>query len=157
MPKERALIIGALLFVVITACGPARPSVPSPRMLSLPPGKWTAKLTQSGGFVGVRLTVEISSDGQLVAADQRSGRSASQTLLPATMAELRRLITETPIPRTGTPAPSYLDCFIYEFELSSEAGTTQIHADDTTIGNSGAEALILFLSSLRDAALQAQP
>lgn len=93
---------------------------------------------------------------QTGAEDQPLGRRVAETLLPKTMDELRRLITDTSFLSAGPQHSSCQDCFIYDFELSSEARTTPIHMDDTSIGDSGAEALILFLRSLRDAALKAR-
>lgn len=80
MRYQTHLIAAVLVFAILSACGGTRPAGPTSQPLRLPPGKWTANLTQSGGFVSVLLTVEIPSDGRLAAADQRLGRTVAQTL-----------------------------------------------------------------------------
>ncbi len=155
MLKNRLLQSAFVTLIFLSACALApRPTkLSSPVPLPSPVGKWALKLTQSGGIAGVMLTVEVSSDGQLKAEDQRSGRSVTQVLPPQTMAELQRLISATAISTPGAPRSGCADCFIYDLEIQSNGNSTRVHADDITINDSGAADLILFLRKLRDSAL----
>jgi hypothetical protein len=114
---------------------------------------WTITLRQSGGFVGVDKTVQVSSDGQLAAADQRSGRRATLQLPPKSISELSQLYSDAGSP-AQTPRPSACaDCFVYDLEIASQDGSANLRLDDTTLAGSKAGALIHYLIELRDAAL----
>ena len=71
-----------LVFASLAACGPLLRAEPSPKPLPSPASFWTINLKQSGGFAGVSLSLEVSSDGRLVATDERSGRKVEQVLPP---------------------------------------------------------------------------
>ena len=103
------------------------------------------------------LNVEISSDGQLKAEDQRSKRSATETLPPQTTAKLNQLMANAILSSRSVPKSECADCFIYDLEIQSEASDLQIHVDNTTINDSGAAELIAYLSKLRDDALAPKP
>ena len=154
MIKAKLLRLAVLISMSLSACGAVMPVPSSPQPLPSPSGKWQVKLTQSGGFAGVLLSVEVASDGQLTAEDQRAGRVVTQTLSPETTAELGRLIAGTRPTVTNKPGSACADCFIYDLQLHLDAGDIQVHVDDTTLGDSGAMDLIMRLSQLRDAALK---
>jgi hypothetical protein len=146
-----------LVFTLISGCGLARPTSSAPQTLPSPEGTWTLELTQSGGFAGVHLGVEVTSAGQLTATDERSRRTATQTLSADTMDELRRLIAQAAISSAAGKPSSCADCFIYDLVLKSGSGTAQMQADDVTLPTSSTQALITYLRSLRDSALASQP
>lgn len=115
------------------------------------------KLTQSGGFAGVLLTVEVASDGQLTAQDERTHRSVTETLPEAIIAKLTELISSTSLSRGAVPSSGCADCFIYDLEIHSDGQTIEMRVDDVTLGDSGATDLIAFLRDLRDSALRSHP
>ncbi len=147
----------ALSFLFTTGCSAARPNSPAPEALPSPPSTWTIELTQTGGFAGVQLWVEVTSEGQLTARDQRSGRTAIEMLPTDSLAQLRQLVQEAAISESIKPSTSCADCFLYSLALTSDSGTQRMEADDVTLGSSGAQALIAYLRSLRDAALAPKP
>jgi hypothetical protein len=114
-------------------------------------------MSQSGGIAGVALTVEVSSQGQLRAEDQRSGRSVTETLPPEAIAQLRHLVSETIVRSSPAQRPSCQDCFIYDLGIQANASSVSIHADDITLNDSGAASLIELLRKLRDSVLGSQP
>ena len=155
---KKCLPFFALAFIVLTsACGPAQlvPSYPQP--LPSPSSSWDMTLTQSGGIAGVSLKVTVSSDGQLAAEDERSGRSVTQALPAATMAKLAALYSTVVLSTPQSPNSGCADCFLYDLKLNSGGNALNLKFDDTTLGGSGAEELIRFLQQLRDAALKSQP
>jgi hypothetical protein len=156
MQKHLGWLGAILLCIVLAGCGSMRPATPRPQPPP-PTGAWTVKLTQSGGSIGVLLTVDVSSGGALTAQDQRSGRSVTNTVPRETIAQLDQMISnvEVPIP-TGGPS-GCADCFNYTLDLTSSRGAIKVQVDDTTIGASGLEALINLLQQLRDEALRAKP
>lgn len=157
MRKDPFVLVLLLVVALASACGFARPGSPSPQSLPSPAGDWTIDLTQSGGIAGVHLKLEVTRTGQLTATDERSGRTATQTLSAETMAELRRLIAQAAISDGGGKPSACADCFIYDLTLTSDARTIQMQADDVTLGGSQAQGLITYLRTLRDSALAPQP
>jgi hypothetical protein len=148
------LTLFLFLIVFLTACSPSPAAWSGPQLLPSPAADWMMTLTQTGGFAGVMLKVVVSSDGRLTAVDQRSGRTVTQTVpanaIPKLSALVHRLAAITP----GAQHSGCADCFNYELQIDSGGRSVQIHADDTTLGDSGAQDIIRLLQSLRDAALR---
>lgn len=146
-----------VLMALASACGPAQLEPSGPQPLPSPTQSWTLSLTQSGGFAGVSLKVTVSSDGELTAEDQRSGRIVTQRLSPDVLARLAAMYSSD-LPQIRQPAPSMCaDCFTYDLEASSGGTLARIHADDTTLDASGAADLVHLMQQLRDKALKGQP
>ena len=153
------LLRTALAFMItsLVACGTVLAPTSAPQPLPSPGSSWTMKLDQSGGIAGVSLSLEITSDGRLTAKDERSGRVVVQDVPQEAMGRLMQLYSAV---QAATPKPlpsACADCFIYDLEVSSGEGLVQIHADDTTLADSGAADLIAFLRQLRDTALRSSP
>ncbi len=155
MLHHASLRYGWVLALLLAACGPAAQFPGAPQASATPAGDWTVKLTQSGGFAGVMLTVQVSADGTLTAANQRAGSSVTRSLPPETIAEIARhsygLLQTTPV----APHSGCADCFHYRLEFSAPNRTGYIEDDDTTLAASGAADLIRLLQQLRDDALKA--
>ncbi|MFH1183615.1 MAG: hypothetical protein V1755_01060 [Chloroflexota bacterium] len=148
--KPVLLIVMGLLW--LTACGPLR-SFPGPAATQ--DGSWrTIRLTQTGGFAGVHLEIQVSSEGWVTAKDQRSGRAVTSPISEGALRELNQLIAQTRLPATEHLQSLCADCFIYELEITSGAGVIRIQVDDTNLGESGARELIQFLGEIRDQALR---
>ncbi len=142
------------LFLFVSSCSQLKPN---PQPLPSPTRKWSIILNQSGGFAGVLLTVEISSDGQLIAEDQHSHRSVTQTLSAQTITTLNQLVSTTAVSATSAPQLGCADCFIYDLEIRSEESDLHVHVDDVTIKDSSVAGLITLVSKLRDDALRPNP
>ncbi len=165
MFKSRLFGIFLLLAFVLAACGPAVIVPPDALPLPSPSGpvaspadSWHASLDQSGGFAGVQLHVEVSSDGRLTAEDQRSGKKLTKDLDPGTLARLSPLIASVVASSPQAPQRSNCaDCFLYDLQVTSGDHSVHVQADDTTLASSGAQELISLLQQLRDGALKNQP
>ncbi len=157
MRKVGPAYIILILALLMSACVPALPGSSERQPVPSPGPSWNVQLTQSGGFVGVLLTVEVSSDGLLKAENRRAGTSVSQQLPPETISKLLQLYSEVKIPSGDQPQPTCADCFEYDLQLSSGGQTMKIRADDTSLASSGAGELISYLGQLRDQALTAKP
>ena len=153
MLRIKLTLILVTILILVSSCSQVKSS---PQPLPSPSTKWTVKLDQSGGIAGVHLTAQISSDGQLIAEDQRSHRSVTQTLSSQTLTRLNQLITNTWSAKSPTQS-GCADCFIYDLEIQSEESDVQIHVDDVTMKDSGAAELIAFVNKLRDDALRPNP
>lgn len=154
--KKLTLILLITLFF-ITSCNTTISKTPIPEPLPSPSDTWSVKMTQSGGIAGVLLTVEVSSDGQLKAEDQRSHRSISRILSTQTTDELKKLIFNIPVSGSRSPKSGCADCFIYDLEIHSEGRNLEIQADDVSIKDSGTQELISTLMMIRDGALKPSP
>ncbi|HEX2696420.1 MAG TPA: hypothetical protein VHM28_01855 [Anaerolineales bacterium] len=159
MSKTRVLQCLSLFAILLSACGPARfdpkplPTSGAPQPLPTLADKWSVKLTQSGGFAGVMLTVEVSSDGTIKAEDTRSGKSVTQTLSPTQLNQLKDLISAAKISPNAAPYPGCADCFIFTLEINSNGTVSRVQVDDITAKDSGALELINALRQLRNAML----
>jgi hypothetical protein len=151
-------ILGFLITLIfLSSCGTAGSIKPIPQPLASPSDSWDVKLTQSGGIAGVLRTIEVSSDGQLKAEDQRSQRSVTKILPSQTTAELKGLIFNTVVSTSRILQSACADCFIYDLEIQSDGNDVKIHVDDATINDSSAQGLITTLLKIRDEALNSNP
>ena len=152
MYRRKAVPLIVMGFLWLSACGSLR-SFPGPA--ATPKNAWSSiGLTQTGGFAGVHLKVKVSREGWLTAEDQRSGRTLTTPLSEETLHELDQLVAHTRLPATEHVPSMCADCFIYELEIVSTTGVVRFQADDANLEESGARALIQFLSEIRDLALQ---
>ncbi len=151
------LCVMLLLMALASACGPAEIVPPDPQPLPSPGMSWTLTLTQSGGLAGVSLKATITSDGQLTAEDQKSGRSVTRSLSPDELTSLAALYASDRQVIRQPAQSGCADCFVYDLEASYGGRVTSIHADDTTLDASGAGDLIRMIQRLRDTALKSQP
>ena len=156
--NTRTLYCILVAMFVLSACSALSPTpADPPQPLASPADSWAISLTQSGGFIGMMQTVEISSDGQLKAEDQRAGKQVTRTLPPATIARLARMYSSL----LGKPAqtvPSVCaDCFVYDLQIMNGSARVHMQLDDTSLADSGAGALVSLLQQLRDEALGSQP
>src|SRR5512142_1246459 len=144
-----------ILALALAACGPAVVSPPASQASPAPAQDWTVKLTQSGGFAGVLLTVQVSSDGTLIARNERAGSSVTKSLPPEATAQIASFAAGLAAATSATPRSGCADCFLYRLEVTSGGRSAAIDADDTTLAGSGAAELIQLLQRLRDEALRA--
>lgn len=154
MFRNKSTLGFLIIILFLSSCSQVKPF---PQPLPSPSSNWTVKLNQSGGIAGVQLSIEISSNGQLRAEDQRSHRIVTQTLPPQTITKIHQLIANTSVSVTGVPQSGCADCFIYDLEIQTEESDYHINVDDVTMKNSNAADLIASLSKLRDGALAANP
>lgn len=159
MFKNHLLAALIALSFFMSACGPAVIVPPDARPLPSPSGPtsspvdaWNISLDQSGGFAGVQLHVDISSDGRLTAENGRSGKKVTKDLDAATLGKLSALVSAAS--NLESPRSSCADCFLYDLQVRSAGGSVRVQADDTTLAASGTQDLILLLQQLRDSALK---
>ena len=155
MNKFTLILLIPIIF--ITSCNTPISKTPISQPLPSPSGAWSVKMTQSGGIAGVLLTVEVNSDGQLNAEDQRSHRSISRILSTQTTDELKLLIFNMPVSGNRLPQTRCADCFIYDLEIHAKGKNLEIQVDDVSMKDSGAQELISNLIMIRDGALKPSP
>jgi hypothetical protein len=155
MKKFTLSLLGLLIFC--SSCIKAKSLNPVPQPSPSASTGWHVKLTQTGGISSVNLTVEVSSDGRLIAENQHSQQIATRVLSAQTVAELKGLIFNSTLSTGQVPQSVCADCFIYDLEILSGGNNANIHVDDVTINDSSAQLLIKTLISLRDESLRPGP
>jgi len=138
---------------LLGACAPT----PLPQSPLAPPAAWEIRLTQSGGIAAFWLSLEVSSDGRLLAEDRRLGRSVQENLPAETLVQLSQLIAATRIPSVAATPTGCMDCFLYDLEIRFDGTVSRLSVDDVSLEASGAASLIHFLLQLRDGALRRAP
>lgn len=110
-------------------------------------GDWHIHLAQSGGFVGVSRTLEISSSGDMIIIDERSKKQSTSQLSPDMFAMLKEMVAST-IYRPISKPMGCNDCFIFDLQIDN--GREKFHAqiDEVNLPNSGLETLIGFLGKM---------
>jgi hypothetical protein len=151
----RFLLILTGVFV-LTACGAAPVNVGElgSTPISAPESQWTLHFSQSGGIAGLRLKMDVGSDGKAVVTDERTGKTANIQLSSAQLSELRQLADKSvfqPVKPTSTCA----DCFGYTLEIDTGSGTPfTAQLDDMNLDASGLGPLVEFLRGLMQEALK---
>jgi hypothetical protein len=174
------LMIVTLLVIMLTACQPITPQpteTPQPTKPSQPlemplataplnpvkqtlpvlqPNAWSIRMTLSGGIMGLHRTLEITSDGQVTAVDERSAKKNTIQLAADELSKLQTLIADSSFAVSSLPT-GCADCFIYNVEISSGKGKPfTVQVDDTNINTSGMGPLVRYLSELLGRALKPQ-
>lgn len=148
-----------LLTLILTACMPLTPAPAAEPIATagLPRQEnWTIRFTQSGGIAGMTREMEISSDGQLKVADDRTGRDASGQVSGAELTRLHELVNSLNYNAQSGPT-TCADCFIYTLEISSGSGKPfTAQADDVSLEASGLMPLVEYLRTLMERELNTQ-
>ncbi len=137
--------------LLLTACASS-----SDQILYTPPAlsdDWSVNMIQTGGIMGMKRSILISSDGAYQVLDQRTQKSATGTLTEAQRAEVKETLTGLKFTAPSLPS-ACADCFIYNIEIESNGQKMKIQLDDTTLPGSGFEPLVDSLRGLMDNALK---
>ncbi len=146
-------LLSLLVVILLAACAPSQPATEQP--LPTPARQWTSiKMIQSGGIMGMMRTIEISSDGAMTVADERSNETVTGQLSADELSQLNELIASASfVPPSGFPN-ACADCFNYAIEVSTPGKTIHWEANDVSLPNSGMEPLVEFLRGLIEEALK---
>lgn len=145
-------ILFVLLLCGLVACGAFPGAGDSLPDLS---GEWSITLIQSGGIAGLQRTLTVTSDGQVTALEMRSDRSGSLQLSPGELAALEQLVAASSFVRPTRTDSGCADCFLYDLQIQSPAGSVGFQLDDVTLPDSGLQPLVAYLVDLMDQALAA--
>lgn len=146
-----ALFIAACTFPLPRVQDTSTPASAQPVELG---DTWTIKMTQSGGIMGLRRSVEISSDGKYTVTDERMNKSVSGVLPTNELTTLTRTVSALRMDLQTPEQSVCADCFIYEIEIQSNDETISLQLDDITLPDSGMEPLISSLITIMNTALK---
>ncbi len=153
MNPSKYLSLALVVVATASACQPVGRLVPAASPTPSTPARWSVKLTQSGGIAGVNLSIQVAADGSFSAEDVRSGRRVSGVVPPDLLQELDHMLAALAAPAAPSTPTACADCFVYDLEFNSGQGTVRIRADDVSLEQTGAQALIVALQQIRDSAL----
>ena len=114
---------------------------------------WSVKMTLEGGVAGLKRSIQVGSDGTFIVVDERTGDKTAGELTEEELAGLEELISTLDV-STSNESSACADCFEYEIEIDSGGRKMIVNADDLTLGDSGAGALVQFLREKMDTALK---
>jgi DNA-directed RNA polymerase specialized sigma54-like protein len=151
----RTLPVLLLVTLALAACSASTPTpLPTPVAPTLGES-WAIKMNQAGGIMGLSRSIEISSDGEITATDEGSGKTTHGQVSEDELAELKELIrTLKPAPVPGLEQSVCADCFVYTIEIRDGDTSFTTQVDDITLPSSGMSALVDFLRNLMEESLE---
>lgn len=149
MLKLRFIIIG--LAVLLAGCKSSEPEI----SYTPPPieDDWSVIMVQSGGIMGLKHSIQVSSDGKYSVVDERAGRSVDGELGADELAALRSLVADFSFTAPKMPAVC-ADCFVYNVTIQSGGQKMIAEIDDVNMPETGMAPLVEFLRGIMDAALK---
>lgn len=136
-----------LLAVLVIGCKGEEKSYASPTLSE----EWTIKMTQSGGIMGLRRSIQVASDGSYLIVDERAQTSVTGTLTEQQLSELTDLIASLKFISPDNRAIC-ADCFVYDLEIESGGKKMILQVEDINLPDSGIEALVTFLRRILESA-----
>lgn len=145
MRKISFLLI--MLAVFIMGCKGEEKTYSSPTLSE----EWTIKMTQSGGIMGLRRSIQAASDGSYLIVDERAQTSVTGTLTEQQLSELKDLTNNLKFTSPENRAVC-ADCFVYDIEIESGGKKMILQVEDISLPDSGIEALVTFLRGILESA-----
>ena len=145
MRKISFLLI--MLAVFIMGCKGEEKTYSSPTLSE----EWTIKMTQSGGIMGLRRSIQVASDGSYLIVDERAQTSVTGTLTEQQLSELQDLTNNLKFTSPENQAVC-ADCFVYDIEIESGGKKMILQVEDISLPDSGIEALVTFLRGILESA-----
>lgn len=154
---SRWILIGLLFGFLLASCAPLTPAIsqsPLATPTAAPLGDWSLRMTQTGGIMGLRRSVEISSDGQMTVTDERTKKTVAVQLSDDDLARLKTMLSTMAYTDFKSPAVC-ADCFVYDLSVDRGSGKPlTVTLDDMSLDGSGLSDLISLVRGLMDKALQ---
>jgi len=157
MFKIKLLFVALLIPMALSGCGPATLSVqplsspkPIPTQQQTPSftGMWTVDMQLSGGIAGLSRSIQIASDGAVIAKDDRNGKMTTRQLTSDELAQFKALVNSASLkPVSGGP-DACADCFIYSVKITSDSGNFSAQLNDVNLPDSGMSPVVKYLMDL---------
>jgi hypothetical protein len=156
MPRT-IFLYAFLASLLITGCGssatlgPLNTPAAEQSASSLPAldGEWMIKLTQSGGFMGLSRSIEISSGGKFTIMDEKINKKVTGEFPADELSAINKLVSSSKyIAPAKSDGMSCADCFIYDLEIQGNGEKFTAQLNDISLPNSGLESLVTHLRGL---------
>ena len=157
MFKIKLLFIALLISAVLSACGlsaPTQQPLPSPKPLptqqqiSALAGTWMVSMQLSGGIAGLSQSIDVSSDGAVIAKDERSNKIVKRQLTSAELAQFINLVKSASLKSSSGGPTDCADCFYYNIQINSNDGKFTAQFDDVSLPDSGMSSVVEYLRDL---------
>lgn len=151
-------IIPILISVILlSACGGAPASTPSPEPLGTPtsppktacssPENWTIQYNRSGGFAGFNETLTLDSDGSLMIKSERPPVDEQTTISDEQVNGITELLVQACPFETESTKGVCADCFFYDLNIQMDGRSYSVQATDVALTEE-LQALVGILSQL---------
>lgn len=144
------LSLGCGIFTSLFPDSGALPTpIPTSLAQNLPElsGDWLIHFTQSGGIAGLSRSLEISSTGETIITDMRSGVKQVGRLSDKDRAAVGDLVRAANFRPAAGPS-ACADCFIFNLQITSASGVFQGQVDQVELPDSGLQPVVDFLAAL---------
>ena len=151
-------VMGLIFFVTCSVPSSPSPLVYATATIEPKTSKgWQIKFTMSGGFAGLRRSIELFNSGQMIATDQKTNKQINVQVPEAEMEKISFWVIHAqpalPVPRRS----NCKDCFEYEMTIYREGGEIlSFWFNDITLEKNELAPLINTLAHLQEKALSGQ-
>ncbi|MBI5962087.1 MAG: hypothetical protein HY863_01305 [Chloroflexi bacterium] len=123
-----------LLGLVISSCATsAQSAAPTQASDCQPPTEWEIDFSRSGGFAGQAQSITISSNGNMVAQNLRSGEKLESKLSQDELEKLAGMLAQA-CPFEGSRTNmGCADCFIYKLTVTMNGRQYSLEASDMNV------------------------
>lgn len=115
--------------------------------------EWSVTMVQSGGIMGLRRSMQVTSDGKYTVVDERAGQRVDGELSDEELAALKDLVAGFSFLAPKMPMVC-ADCFVYNVEIQSGGQKLVAEIDDVNLPETGMGPLVEFLRGVMDSALK---
>ena len=144
------LIVVLTSALILTACAKETGVTHTPPPIG---DEWAVTMVQSGGIMGLKRSIQASSDGRYMVVDERAGKSVDGELSADELARLKELIAGFSFTAPKMPMVC-ADCFVYNVTIQSGGQKMIAEIDDVNMPETGMGPLVEFLRGVMDSALQ---
>ncbi len=102
----------------------------------------------SGGIAGLSRSIEITSDGAVIAKDERNGKTMKRQLTSDELTQFVSLIKSASLKSTSGGSTGCADCFIYNIKMTSDSRNFSVQYDDVSLPDSGMSSIVKYLADL---------
>ncbi len=94
---------------------------------------WTIEFGREGGIMGLTQSLELSSDGSLIAQDLQAQKSFTKTLDPTQLSEIEHQLAQACPFETQKTEQTCADCFFYDLIFRTNGARYQAQVTDLSI------------------------
>jgi hypothetical protein len=118
--------------------------------------QWRVKFALSGGFVGLRKTVELSNAGRMILSDEKKKRRVTVQLSGEDVNKITGLMVEARQLQPVDELPYCADCYQYQLYIHIDKRDFFFQANDLNLVESGLARLVKALMALQERAASGQ-
>jgi len=138
-----------IIAILISACGGAPASAPSPeptvteplgtptsqptQAACSPPTEWKIQYNRSGGFAGFNESLTLDNSGSLTIQSEQPPANEQKTISDAQVEAIADLLVQACPFETDVDKGNCADCFLYELNIQMDGRTYSVQASDMSL------------------------